>query len=392
MTQRFTKKQILFMIGIILVSFNLRPAITSVGPLIGTIRDQLGLANWNAGLITSLPLLAFACMSPIAPKLRNKYGNEATILIGLVFLLTGILIRTITTSPTLYLGTIFIGLGIAICNVLLPGIIKEKFPNHIGTMTGVYTTCMSIFAAIASGISIPLAKNFGLGWQNALGLWAFLAIIGIIVWFILYRKQPKEVDIEYYTTSGSHLYHSPLAWQVTLFMGMQSFMFYVTISWLPEIIHAQGFTISTGGWLLSYMQFVSLPATFLTPIIAGRMRNQQGIMSGIGIVALLGYGGLLFGGSLPFTIGAITLIGFALGSSISLALALLGMRATTAKQAAELSGMAQSFGYLLAAAGPITIGLIFDFTQTWNVPLFVIIVISILMTSFGLGATRDKFV
>lgn len=392
MIRRFTKKQILFMIGIIIVSFNLRPAITSVGPLIGTIRDQMGLANWNAGLITSLPLLAFAFMSPIAPKLRNKYGNEVTILLGLTLLLSGILIRIITYSFTLYLGTIFVGLGIAICNVLLPGIIKEKFPNHIGTMTGVYTTCMSIFAATASGISIPLAKHFGIGWQNALGIWALLAIIGIVIWISIYRNKPKVVEQEYYATSGSHLYKSPLAWQVTLFMGLQSFLFYITISWLPEIIHAQGFSIATGGWLLSYMQFISLPATFLTPIIAGRLRNQQGIMIVISIISFLGYGALLLEGSLAFTIGAITLIGFALGSSISLALALLGMRAQTAKQAAELSGMAQSFGYLLAATGPFAIGLIFDVAQTWNIPLLVIIFASLVMSLFGLGATRNKYV
>lgn len=392
MTKTLSKQQRILMIAVIVLAFNLRPAITSVGPLIGIIRDDLGLSNWTVGLLTSLPLLAFAIMSPIAPKLRNTFGNERTILIGLTLLLTGILTRLLANSIALYTGTVFVGLGIAVCNVLLPGIIKEKFPNHIGTMTGVYTSCMSIFAATASGISFPLASQVGLGWKNTLALWALLAILGIIIWFILYRTTPKVVEREYFATTGSRLFHSMLAWQVTLFMGLQSFLFYVTISWLPEIIHDQGYSIATGGWLLSYMQFISLPATFLTPIIAGRMQNQQKIILIIGVATMLGYGGLLIGNSLPVLIGAVTLIGFTLGSSISLALTLFGLRARDARTSAELSGMAQSFGYLLAAAGPIAIGFLFDLTNTWTIPITFILIISIIMTGVGLGATRNEYV
>ncbi|MBM7571161.1 CynX/NimT family MFS transporter [Aquibacillus albus] len=388
--QKFTK--IILIVSIILVAFNLRPAITSVGPLIGIIKDDLHLANWNAGLITSLPLLAFATMSPIAPKIANRFGNERTLLLGLMILFLGIVTRSIALTITLYIGTTLVGLGIAICNVLLPGLIKGKYPEKIGLMTSVYTTSMSILAAAGSGLSVPLAKGLDLGWQKSLLSWALLTGISIIVWIILIKIQTNEETKRIYEPSATKLLSSMVAWQVTLFMGLQSFLFYVTIAWLPEILHHSGFSIVTGGWLLSYMQFISLPATFLTPILAGRVKNQQGIVIGIGVLAITGYSGLLIGGTLSIMFLWITLIGCALGSSISLSLVLLGLRSTNSRQAAELSGMAQSFGYLLASIGPISIGFIYDVTSNWSIPLITIIILAVCLIIFGLGAGRNKYV
>ncbi|QTM98025.1 MFS transporter [Sediminibacillus dalangtanensis] len=383
----------LLIAGIILIAFNLRPAITSVGPLLGTIRDDIGLANWGAGLITSLPLLAFAVMSPIAPRLSNRIGSGRALQLGLLLLIIGIISRSIAYTPTLYIGTTLVGLGIAVCNVLLPGLIKEKFPEKVGLMTSVYSTCMASFAALASGLSIPLADSLQLGWQLSLVSWVIPAFIGITVWSVYLRKQKNEQPKQqFFEPSAARLTKSPLAWQVTLFMGMQSFLFYVTISWLPEILHDYGLTIGTAGWLLSYMQFVSLPATFIAPILADKFKNQRGIILLIGLFAVTGYGGLLAGGSFWLLIVWITFIGFALGASISLALAFLSMRAADAKQAAELSGMAQSFGYLLAAAGPFFIGLLVDATGKWNLPIAAILAVSLFMVIAGLGAARNKLV
>ncbi|WP_138418856.1 CynX/NimT family MFS transporter [Aquibacillus sediminis] len=382
----------ILIIGIILIAFNLRPAITSVGPLMGMIRDDIGLSNWNTGLITSLPLLAFAGMSPFAPKINNRLGNERTLLIGLVLLLFGISIRSIAYIPTLYIGTTFVGLGIAICNVLLPSVIKEKFPQKVGLMTSIYTTGMAVFAATASGLSVPFASKLQLGWQNSLLVWGSLVIIGVIIWIVIIQQSPSTSPQRFVKRSGGTLLKSSMAWYVTLFMGLQSFAFYVTISWLPEIIHHLGYSIATGGWLLSYMQFISLPATFLAPILASRFNNQKGIVLAIGCSAAVGYSGLLFGGSLPLLIIWTTFIGFALGASISLALAFLGMRSENAKQAAELSGMAQSFGYLLASFGPILIGFLFDLTHQWTIPLITMLVVTILIVIFGIGAGRDQYV
>lgn len=384
--------QFFLLAGILLIAFNLRPAITSVGPLMGTIRDDLQLANWNTGLITSLPLLAFAVMSPLAPKFGNRIGNERTLLLGLILLLAGICIRSIPYTPTLYIGTTFVGFGIAIGNVLLPGLIKEKYPNRIGLMTSLYSTSMVVFAAIASGLSFPLAYNTNLGWENALLTWAILAFAGILVWCLAMKTNPVRAEKTFFEPSATKLLHSPLAWQVTLFMGLQSFLFYITISWLPEILHAGGISIAMAGWLLSYMQFISLPATFITPILAGRFPNQKSLIVIIGLCAISGYTGILITESMPFIVGSITLIGIALGASISLALALLSMRAANTRQAAELSGMAQSFGYFLAALGPMLIGLVYDFVHSWNIPLIILIGVSVVMIGAGIGAGRNKYV
>lgn len=388
--------RLLFIFAIIVAGFNLRPAITSVGPLLGTIRDQIGLANWSAGTITSLPLIAFAIVSPLVPKVSRRLGNLPTILLGLILLLGGIGIRSIPYTPTLFFGTAIVGIGIAVMNVLLPAIIKEKFPNRVGRMTSIYSTSMVIFAAGASGLSVPLAKNAGLGWELSLLSWGTLAVVGIVMWLFVMKKETPDQDdhIKLQTRSSvrGNLWKSSLAWQVTFFMGLQSLLFYVTVSWLPEILHSYGISVAMAGWLVSYAQFVSLPTTFLTPILAEKLSSQKGIVLGIGALMTIGFSGLLFGGSLPLLVLWVTLIGLASGGSISLSLALLSMRAKTAQDAGELSGMAQSVGYVFAAVGPLFVGLLFDLTHAWHTAIIAMVIVGLLMTLAGLGAGRNKFV
>ncbi|WP_193062115.1 CynX/NimT family MFS transporter [Oceanobacillus oncorhynchi] len=391
-----SNKRMLYLIAIMVIGFNLRPAITSVGPLLGTIRDQIGLENWSAGTITSLPLIAFAIVSPLAPKLGRKLGNEGAVLLGLILLFAGIGTRSIPYTPTLFIGTAIIGVGIAVMNVLLPAVIKEKFPHKVGQMTSVYSTSMAIFAATASGLSVPLAKGAGLGWELALLSWAVLALVGIIVWIFVIRRNPapkeEQVELSNKPFNDSNLWKSPLAWQVTLFMGLQSFIFYVMVSWLPEIMQSFGFSVSAAGWLIAYVQFVGLPSTFLAPVLAEKFSNQQGIVLGISGGAAVGFIGLLIGGPLPLIFIWVTLIGVTFGGAISLSLAMLGMRARNGRQAGALSGMAQSVGYIFAAIGPLFIGLLFDITQAWSAPIIAIIVVCLLMMVAGLGAGRNKFV
>lgn len=393
--EKINNNRVLFIIAIMIAGFNLRPAITSVGPLLGTIRDEIGLANWSAGIITSLPLIAFAIISPIAPKLAQRIGNTRGILLGLITLVIGISLRSIPITLTLYIGTAIIGAGIALMNVLLPAIIKEKFPHKVGRMTSLYSTSMAIFAATASGVTVPIANGLNLGWELALLSWGLLIIVGIIFWFIMSIKEPPTIDepiVETGMATESGLWKSPIAWQVTLFMGLQSFVFYVMVSWLPEMMQDYGFSVTASGWLVSYAQFVGLPSTFLAPVLAEKFKNQQGIVLVIGALMVTGFTGLIFGGPSLLIIVWVTLIGFASGGSISLSLALLGMRAKNARQAGELSGMAQSIGYVFAAVGPILIGLLFDLTHNWTVPLIALVLVSILLTIAGFGAGRNKHV
>ncbi len=381
--------QALLIIGIIFVAFNLRPAITSVGPLIGLIRTDLQLSNGIAGLITTLPLLAFAALSFLAPKIGQKLGNELAILMGLLFLTIGIMLRSVGISSMLFTGTAIAGVGIAICNVLLPGIVKQRFPNKVGLMTGVYTASLGGFAAIASGISIPLAVNMKLGWENALLTWAGLAAVAFIIWFPQTRKYKRSRDIQVDKSLPGHqnsMLRSKLAWNVTFFIGLQSFLFYCVIAWLPELLLYKGLDDTTSGWMLSLLQLFGLPISFITPVLAAKMKNQRMLVIAIGIIYITAFLGLLMDGSASMTLLWVLLIGIAQGAGFSLALTFFVLRTVSSDQASVLSGMAQSIGYLLAAIGPMFIGMLFDQTQSWSLPLFTFIAIAAAMLIAGLGA------
>ncbi|MFC7391821.1 CynX/NimT family MFS transporter [Scopulibacillus cellulosilyticus] len=391
-TPSFQRKHFIWLIfGVILLAANLRPALTSVGPLVSSIRDDLHLSNSVAGLITTLPLIAFAIMSPLAPKLGRKLGNELTLFIALIALIIGIFIRSSSTSVPLFIGTAILGLAIAICNVLIPGLIKHKFSKKVGLMTGIYSSSMGIFAALASGISIPLSHGLGLGWKGSLYCWAVLAAIAAVIWIPQLRNHDKLSKAKGEGIEVGGLWRSPLAWQVTLYMGLQSMGFYVTVAWLPLILQDRGLSVSAAGWMLSLLQFISLPANFLIPVIADRVSNQKWLAVMTGFFYIAGFAGLMVN-STSLVILSVIFLGLGQGSAISLALSLFGLRTKNAHQAAELSGMAQSFGYLLAAIGPILFGFLRDLTHTWLTPLTFIIITSVIMLITGYGAGRNKYV
>ena len=380
--------------GIILVAFNLRPAITSIGPVVGMIQKDVGLAHWSVSFLTSLPLIAFAVVSPIVPRIANKMSNEKTLLLGLVIILAGIVVRSISSIFILLTGTFLIGTGIAICNVLLPVVIKDKFPSKFGLMTSIYSTSLGLMASLATGLSVPLASHMELGWKTALLVWGIPAILAILLWgYLVKNNDSKPSDIQKVTKSDHAIWRSFLAWQVAFYMGFQSLSFYVTITWLPEILQSQGVNLSTAGWLLSFSQLIGLPAGFLLPIIAGQIRSQRGLAALIGLLSVLGYSGLLFfGANYLIMIISIILIGIGLGGTFPLALTFIGLRCRNARQAADLSGMAQSIGYILAAVGPIFIGSLFDITHSWTLPLLTLVIVSVIVMIFGLGAGRNKYV
>ncbi|OME75910.1 transporter [Paenibacillus sp. FSL A5-0031] len=383
----------LIILGLIVIAANLRAPLTSVGPLVSFIRDDVRISNTLAGLITTVPLLAFALLSPLVPKLGRRYGDERIILIALIFLTVGIVIRSLSGAANLYIGTAILGFAIAICNVLLPSLIKRDFPNKIGSMTGIYSISMCLFGAIASGISVPLAVNAGLKWQGALGIWGILSFVSILCWLPQLRNQAKQTTTmsKQIASKDVNVWKSPLAWQVTLFMGIQSMVFYVLIAWLPEILKQQGIDSNQSGWYLSIMQLALLPFTFIVPVIAGRMFSQRLLVVIITILLMTGTLGLLYGSSNIILLWII-ILGIGGGCAFSLSMMFFGLRTENAHQAAELSGMAQSIGYLLAAIGPALIGFLHDLTNSWNLPLFILLGASVLLFLVGIGAGRNRFV
>lgn len=382
----------LLILGIILVASNLRAPLTSVGPLIGVIRDDTGISNALAGMLTTFPLLAFALLSPFAPKIARRIGMEVTLLVSLLVLTAGILLRSVPAVGALFLGTALLGMAIAIGNVLLPSIIKQEFPKKMGLMTGVYSASMNLWAAIASGISIPLAQGLGFGWRGSLVLWAILSLVSLLVWLPQLRfRHQRSIATQGTVAPAVNLWRSRIAWQVTMFMGLQSLCFYVIIAWLPEILHQQGISHSSAGWMLSLMQFVSLPATFIMPVLAGRSSNQRMLVGITSALLFIGYIGLLSGSTLFMPVWII-LIGIATGSCFSLAVMFFALRTRSVHEAAELSGMAQSIGYLLAAIGPTLFGFIHDMTHGWNIPLIMLSVVAVLLFIFGFGAASSGYV
>ncbi len=389
----FLSTKFFLIFGIIFVAFNLRPAITSVGPLIDLIKMDLHISNGVAGFITTLPLLSFGLFSYLAPKFGVRYGNHFIVFCGLLTLFIGLIIRSTGLFSTLLIGTALIGVGIAIGNVLLPSIVKNHFPNNVGLLTGLYTTCMNVFAALGTGLSIPLAKQLNLSWEMSLLFWGIIALLAIFLWTPQLKNHSiskKNKSLEKVT--GLNIWKSKIAWQVTLFMGLQSFLFYCTITWLPELLHDYGISIGIAGLMVSIMQICGLPFSFLTPIIADKLKNQIIIVLILGSAYFIGLLLLLLTNDFIFLFIGVILIGMAQGACISLSLTLLSLRAKNSDQASQLSGMAQSVGYAVAAIGPTLIGFLFDLTHDWSLPLITLMVITILMTLVGIGAGKKRFV
>jgi CP family cyanate transporter-like MFS transporter len=380
---------VLLVAGLVLLAANLRPALTSVAPLIGEIRADTGVSNGVVGLLTTLPLLAFALLSPMAPRLARILGMERALLASLLALGAGILVRSAGAVGALFLGTALLGAAIAVGNVLLPGIVKREFPERAGLMTSVYSTALGISAAIAAGVSVPVAQL--VGWRGALALWALPAFVAAVAWVPHLRSGRPGGTQDQSPRGVGGLWRSPLAWQVTLFMGLQSLAYYVTLTWLPEILRDQGLNVARAGWMLGLSQAVAIVTMFLAPVLAGRRPSQHGVV--VAAVALCGAGilGLLVAGSTATALWVV-LLGLGQGACFSLALTFFALRAPDPEHAAALSGMAQSFGYLLAAFGPALFGVLRDATHAWTIPLELLLVVVACLLVSGLGAARDAHV
>lgn len=382
------KLNYLLLLAIIFIATNLRAPITAVGPLVGMITEELSLTGAQAGLITTLPLVAFALVSPLAPKMARKFGTEKTIFTALLLIILGLGIRYIPTMATLFLGTIILGCGIAVGNVLIPSIVKKEFQGNSGLVTGIYSVSMNLTGAIASGVSIPLTQRLGWSWNQALSLWVIFALIALIGW-LPQMKNKQSVTTIAETEPKSSVWQSQLAWSVSLFMGIQSFIFYVLVAWLPQMLVSQGIPSSKSGGMLSLLQLTLLPTTFVIPIIAEKTANQRSLVSLSFVLFFLGIGGLMFSQPLIITM-AIIFIGIAGGIAFSLSMMFFNLRTSTAKGAADLSGMAQSVGYVLAAVGPFLFGLLHDLTNNWQSSLILLLVMTVILLFVGLKAGSEE--
>lgn len=393
----------LIIAGILLVAGNLRAALTTVGPVLSNIRDDLGLSSSAASFLVSLPLLAFAVVSPFVPRVALRLGLERTIAAALGVLAVGLVVRSTPPTVLLWVGTLLIGVAIAVLNVVLPSWVKRDFPTKIGQVTGAYSAVQSGFAAVASGVAVPVAGFTGLGWRLPAAMWAGMALIAVGVLLPLMWREAGETTEEttdapgLVTTDTGHaahpgppLWRSLLAWQVAAFMGLQSTNYYVLITWLPSIEQDAGISDTTAGLHLVLFSIFGIGGSLGCSALLARLRNQQVLGACIALVLVVANLGIMLAPGATVVWACVAGIGG--GSSIVFALSLFGMRARSHRTAASLSGMAQSLGYILAAVGPVAVGALHDATGSWTPPMAVLLVLSGCLVVAGLLAGRDRTV
>ncbi len=384
-----TARNVILLTGVLLIAANLRASLTVVGPLLGTISHRFGLSGTEAGLLNTLPLLAFAAFSTLALRISQRIGIERTLLAAMLLLTCGIAARSLPFVAALYGGTIVLGIAIAVANVLLPVVVKQRYPAHQSVMTGVYVTMMGLTGAIASGVAVPLAAVAPGGWRTAFGSWAVLALTAAVLWL----PQTKHAGERRAAPRGPETvmpWRSLLAWQVTAFFGLQSFGFYVIIGWLPVFLRAHGISAHDAGYELLGFQIASLLVSLTLPLLINRQVHQGRLACASAICCAIAYIGL---GAAPGLATVWVLIaGVGAGSCFVLALSFLALRARHPGHTAALSAMAQSIGYLFAATGPIVFGYLYDLTGSWDAPVLMLLVTALGMAAVGIGAGRPDYV
>jgi MFS transporter, CP family, cyanate transporter len=381
------------LVTILVVAANLRPTITALGSVVPLVAEDTGLGAGALGLLGAVPLLMFALVSPVVHFLSRAIGAERAVLVSTLVLIVATVIRSLPGSvANLWLGTVLMGAAIAVGNVVVPQLVKRDFPTEVPLVTGLFSTVFGATAAVASGLALPIAELGG--WRLGIGVWVLLSVVAALVWPLRMRRprrrEPMETPIDppSGTGNGPTVWRSAVAWQVSLIMATQGLTFFLLVTWLPTIEATMGVDPVTAGWHLFLYQIVGIVAGLG---VAPFMRNRRDhravgvVISLLLIVAVLGL--LLAPGLLVLWLVVAGLSG---GSSLVLALALVGERSPSATDAGRLSGMAQSVGYLLAAAGPWGAGVLFAATGSWTYPLLAVIAVAIVQLVLSLLAGRDR--
>lgn len=378
---------------VILVSTNLRAPITAVSPILDEMKSVLKIDNFQASLLTSIPLFVFAFFSILVSKATAKINIRHGLIYSLIILIIGIYVRIYGNISMLYIGSLLIGLGICIGNVLTPAYIKNTFPTKIGIMTGIFSVSMSLIAALASGLSIAIGNWTNLGWKGSLGVWIVAAIAALIIVCIdslknktaTQQKTVQSEDVKF------NIFKSKQAWNISIFMGLQSLIYYCLVALLPTLLIDFGMTKNNAGWVFSVLQLAMLPAMLVSPVLASRMKNPKimiyitSILYFIGIITLLIF-------KAKFSYLSAILIGIAGGFAFSLSILFFSLRTKTMVGTIKISGMAQSVGYLIAAFGPPIFGKLYDIDSTWSYSLYFLMFCMIILTFFGIKASQPKFV
>lgn len=378
--------------GVVLVAINLRPAAASIGPVLDRIQSEVGLSSGWAGALATLPVLCFGLLAPLAPPLARRLGVHTTIAVAMWALLAGMVFRLIPGAGFLFVGTAVAGAAIATANVLVPVIVRRDFPDHTGTAMALYTTSLIGFAALAAGVTVPLADALGGGWRPGLGVWAIPVAIAALAWVpaLTRRESARARDAPApHSPVVRPLLRQPLAWWVTLFFAIQSGGFYATLAWLPDIFRSHGASESDSGLLLSLSIVVGLTTATTLPYVAARRRDHRWLVVACSALMAAGLTGIL---AAPMSVPYLwaVLLGLGQNAAFPLALMLIVMRGGTVATTEGLSTLAQSVGYVLAAFAPLAVGALHGLTGSWTVPLILLLALVVPQTLVGLAAGRDR--
>lgn len=422
---------VLLAIAIALVALNLRPAVTSLSSVLDAIHSSLGVSATWASVATMLPPLCFAAASGLAPWVHRRLGMAGAVSLAMLVLAVGCAVRAVDGPVVVLLGTFLASVAIAVGNVLLPVVVKDSFPLRVGLMTGIYTAMLQAGGAIGASITPALVPLLG-GWRAALLSWGLLAAAALLLWLAAARHrrdEPADPDApddgpapdgasalegrsasnggsggsEYPEDAllptvepagepapGRSLLRSRVAWQVTILFGLQSFLAYAVMGWLPQVFLDAGLSRQNAGLLLGLVAVVAFPVSLVVPPIAARQRSQSAWVSGLAAVGIIGIVGLALA---PAAAPVFWSLALGIGMSVfSLVLMLISLRSRTSADTARLSAMAQSIGYLIACTGPLLFGLLHGFTGGWLVPFALLLATLLLQIVFGALAGRDRYV
>ncbi|MEU8608695.1 MFS transporter [Actinoplanes sp. NPDC048791] len=397
----------LAVVGLVLVAINLRPAVTSLGPVLEEVRASLGMSAAVAGLLTSVPAVCFALVGSTAPLLARRWGTGGVIALGTTALALGLAVRPFAGGTGSFLALTALALaGIALANVLLPVVVKQRFPDRVGAMTGLYSVALNLGASTAAAVTVPLTAGvFGGDWRLGLGVWAVIAAAALPAWILLARdrtpSQPAPGQATLDPTAPAsitpvggggagtlQLRRQPIAWALAVYFGLQSTVAYVIMGWLPQIFRDAGLSARTAGLLFAVTALLGVPLSFVLSALAGRLPRQSGVAVLIGLFGIAGYAGLWFDpAAAPWL--WVVLLGVA-NCSFPLVLTMIALRGRDAATVSRLSAFAQSTGYLLSVPGPIVVGVLYDHTGSWRIPLALLTFLMVPQMIAGVLAGRDR--
>ena len=386
--RRYRIRQILAAAAICGLGFNLRPTSASIGPVLAELHTALQMSPISTGMLTSLPVLTFAVFGAVAPYLARALNMHRLTLMALLSVVTGLVLRSVVNDPASFLLLSLLALsGIATANVLLPPLIKLHFPHRVGLLTSAYTAALAIGATTTAALTVPIADQFG-SWRWGIAVWAFTALIATVPWLALARRD-ATVTTGASSASLTRVGRTRLGWGMAATFALQSTQAYSIFGWSAQLFRDTGFSPQEAGLLLGIVTAVGIPVSFTVTYLAGRTSNHGQMLTGLVCCYFMGYLGLLLDPSKAWI--WVVLVGA--GTSIfPLVLAQIGLRARTPEGTAALSGFTQAVGYLLATPGPFIVGLLYNLTGGWTMPLLLLMTINIALAAVVRLVAREQYI